>query len=184
MNPASKARSILDGAVVYLSLHDVADALGVDPSAITKWMRRYTDFPPPDILLGLSTRRPGWHPDSLPKIEAWRENREPRLGGRPRHITEEEAKAVAEPVAAWIAAGGDEQERTSRLIAFKKAVDEGPDTLMELLQTAGVAVENPHVRQSLTKPAGNRAGDYARNLVFFATLERLNQMKLRPTEVE
>jgi hypothetical protein len=162
----------------YLSMADIAEAEGVDVATVSKWRDRFADFPAPDIRLGRRGQWPGWDESRLPEISAWRENRHGQ-GGRPRHITVDEAHAIGLPLAEWIAAGSTPTERTRRLERLHQATDQ-PAALAAILDAAKVQPPNQHVALVLTKPAGNQAGDYARGLVLTATLEHIAQFRPYP----
>lgn len=71
----------------YLGVVDIAEAMGVSRHAVHKWRSRYPadsthPFPEPDIEVDGT---PGWRPDRLPEVAAWREQLPGRGagGGRP-----------------------------------------------------------------------------------------------------
>jgi transposase len=74
----------------YLGVSDIAHELGVQMSAVTKWLARYPPeetgshpFPAPDVRIGTVS---GWAPSRLPEIREWRAGMPGRGagGGRPR----------------------------------------------------------------------------------------------------
>jgi hypothetical protein len=167
-------------ARAYLNMSDIARAEGVDVATVAKWQDRFQDFPEPDIYLGATGKWPGWDPARLPEISEWRARRVSQ-GGRPRDITVDEAHTVGLPLAEWIIAGTTPAERTKRLLLAHGAT-ESPRAMASLLDDAGIEVDNAHIRDLLTnKPVGNRAGDFARGLVFTAVTQHVQQIKSKTT---
>ncbi len=74
----------------FWSVSDLARRFGVSRSAVANWIERYPPadethpFPRPDILLD---GRPGWKPERLAEIQAWRDGLpgSGSGGGQPAH---------------------------------------------------------------------------------------------------
>lgn len=55
-----------------LSQSDIARLFGLNRALINVWRSRRTDFPSPDIEIGIYSRAiPGWRPERMDEIRAW-----------------------------------------------------------------------------------------------------------------
>jgi hypothetical protein len=75
----------------YMSAADIAALFGVKPGTVEKWRSRHPDFPPADVIIGISHDKPvmGWLPEREQELRAWESARPGRGagGGRPRKRT-------------------------------------------------------------------------------------------------